>query len=367
MKKISFVDLQSQYQKYQKEIQKNINITLEKCQFVGGDFLNEFEKKLSQYTGTRHAIGCSSGSDALLLALKALDIGVGDEVITTPFTYYATVEMIVLLGAKPVLVDIEKDSYLINVQQIEQAITEKTKAIVSVSLFGQTANMTAINRIAKKYKIPVIEDAAQSFGAKHRDKKSGNLSTLACTSFFPAKALGGYGDGGAVFTNNNQLAIKIRKLLNHGQNKLYNHQYIGINGRLDNMQAGVLLVKLKYLDKELSKRKQIASFYDKNLNADKITPQKIERDNDSIYSVYSFTTTKRDILKKKLEAKKIPSMIYYQKPLHLQPALAFLNYKRGQFPVTEKTSKEILSIPVHPYLEKEQRDYIVESINSLVT
>ena len=273
------------------------------CSFIGGHFLNDFEREVAKYVGTRHAIGCSSGSDALLLALKSLDVGDGDEVITTPFTYYATIEMIIASGAKPVLVDVDFDTYLIDMDKIKQAINEKTKAIIPVSLFGQTCDMTSLDVLSKWHGIAIIEDAAQSFGASHRTKKSCNLSIVACTSFFPAKSLGAYGDGGAVFTNSDDLSQKIRQLLNHGQNKPYNHLYVGMNARLDNLQASVLSVKLKYLDRELESRKNIAQYYNHYLDRDKIFPQKVHANNDSIYSLYCFTSPNRDRLKQILKSK----------------------------------------------------------------
>ncbi|HIP61633.1 MAG TPA: DegT/DnrJ/EryC1/StrS family aminotransferase, partial [Sulfurovum sp.] len=234
--KINFIDLKAQYQQYKTEIDEQVIEVMTSAQFIGGEKLAELEDGLAAYTGAKHVIGCSSGTDALLLSLMALDIGVGDEVITTPFTFIATAEVIALLGATSVFVDIEEDSYNIDPKLIEAAITKKTKAIMPVSLYGQCADMDAINEIANRHNLPVIEDACQSFGATHRGKKSCNLSTIGCTSFFPSKPLGAYGDGGAIFTSDDALATKMRMLLNHGQNDRYKHKYIGINGRLDAMQ-----------------------------------------------------------------------------------------------------------------------------------
>jgi len=249
--KINFINLKAQYQQYKTEIDEQIIEVMTSAQFIGGEKLAKLEDGLATYTGAKHAIGCSSGTDALLLSLMALDIGVGDEVITTPFTFIATAEVIALLGATSVFVDIEEDSYNINPKLIEAAITKKTKAIMPVSLYGQCANMDAINKIANRHNLPVIEDACQSFGATNRGTKSCNLSTIGCTSFFPSKPLGAYGDGGAIFTSDDALATKIRMLLNHGQNDRYRHKYIGINGRLDAIQAAVLNVKLKYFQEKI--------------------------------------------------------------------------------------------------------------------
>jgi UDP-2-acetamido-2-deoxy-ribo-hexuluronate aminotransferase len=247
--KINFIDLKAQYQEYKDEINKEVLEVMSSAMFIGGKQLNSLEKNLSDYTGAKEVIGCSSGTDALLLSLMALDIKAGDEVITTPFTFIATAEVIAFLGAKTVFVDIDEKTYNIDTSLIEEAITPKTKAIIPVSLYGQCSDMSEINSIASRYNIPVIEDACQSFGATYDGKKSCNLSTIGCTSFFPSKPLGAYGDGGAIFTNDEKIASKIRMLLNHGQNERYKHKYIGINARLDAMQAAVLNVKLRYFTK----------------------------------------------------------------------------------------------------------------------
>jgi UDP-2-acetamido-2-deoxy-ribo-hexuluronate aminotransferase len=360
--KINFIDLQAQYLEYQAEIDSEVLEVFSSAQFIGGAKLNALEENLATYTGAKHAIGCSSGTDALLLSLMALNIGYGDEVITTPFTFIATAEVIAFLGAKPIFVDIDEKSYNIDPTKIESVITEKTKAIMPVSLYGQCADMDAINEIAKRHEIPVIEDACQSFGATYNGKKSCNLSTIGCTSFFPSKPLGAYGDGGAIFTNDDELATKMRMLLNHGQNERYKHKYIGINGRLDAVQAAILNVKLKHFDKEVKTRDEIGTRYNDLLeDADVITP-KIAENNISVFAQYSIRTKEREELIAKLSALEIPTAVHYPVPLHLQEAFANLGYKEGDFPISEEISTQIMSLPMSPYLTEAQQDFIVKSI-----
>jgi len=360
--KINFIDLQAQYLEYQKEIDSEVLEVMASAQFIGGTKLNQFESSLASYTGASHAIGCSSGTDALLLSLMACGIGRGDEVITTPFTFIATAEVIAFLGATAVFVDIEEDTYNIDASKIEDAITEKTKAIMPVSLYGQCADMDTINEIAQKHSLPVIEDACQSFGATYKGKKSCNLSTIGCTSFFPSKPLGAYGDGGAVFTNDDELATKIRMLLNHGQNERYKHKYIGINGRLDAIQAAVLNVKLKHFNKEVKLRDEIGSRYSDLLeDADVITP-KIAKENTSVYAQYSMRVKDREAMVEKLTKAEIPTAIHYPLALHLQEAFKDLGYKKGDFPVSEMVSNEIMSLPMSSYLNETQQDFIVKNI-----
>lgn len=342
--KINFIDLQAQYKEYKKEIDSEVLEVMSLAQFIGGEKLNLFEKNLAAYTGSKHAIGCSSGTDALLLSLMALDISAGDEVITSPFTFISTAEVIALLGAKPVFVDIDEESYNIDPSKIEDAITERTKAIMPVSLYGQCADMEAINDIAKKHNLSVIEDACQSFGATYNNKKSCNLSTIGCTSFFPSKPLGAYGDGGAIFTNDDELAEKMRMLLNHGQNERYKHKYIGINGRLDAIQAAVLNVKLKHFNKEVRLRDEIGSRYSDLLeDSDVITP-KIAPNATSVYAQYSIRVKDREAMIEKLNKKEIPTAVHYPVPLHMQEAFKYLDYKEGDFPVSELVSKQIMSL-----------------------
>ncbi|WP_310441312.1 DegT/DnrJ/EryC1/StrS family aminotransferase [Sulfurimonas sp.] len=360
--KINFIDLQAQYKKYEKEINHEVLEVFSSAQFIGGEKLNTLEHNLALYTGAKHAIGCSSGTDALLLALMALDIGAGDEVITTPFTFIATAEVIALLGAKSVFVDIDEESYNIDPSKIEAVITKKTKAIIPVSLYGQCADMDAINEIAKKHNITVIEDACQSFGASYGNKKSCNLSTIACTSFFPSKPLGAYGDGGAIFTDNDELAAKMRMLLNHGQNERYKHKYIGINGRLDAVQAAILNVKLKHFDEEVRLREEIGSRYSNLLeDADVVTP-KIAEGNTSVYAQYSVRVKDREAMVAKLSALGIPTAVHYPVPLHMQEAFNDLGYQRGDFPISELISTQIMSLPMSAYLSEAEQDFIAQAI-----
>lgn len=360
--KINFIDLQAQYRAYKEEIDTEVLEVMASAQFIGGEKLNTLEKNLSTYTGAKHSIGCSSGTDALLLALMALDIGPGDEVITSPFTFIATAEVIALLGAKAVFVDIDETSYNIDVTKIEDTITERTKAIIPVSLYGQCADMDAINEIAAKHKLNVIEDACQSFGATYKGKKSCNLSTLACTSFFPSKPLGAYGDGGAIFTSDDNLASKIRMLLNHGQNERYKHKYIGINGRLDAIQAAVLNVKLKHFDKEEKLRIEIGNRYSDSLKDAAVITPTIAPDSTSVYAQYSIRVKDREAMVAKLSAKGVPTAVHYPLPLHLQEAFKYLGYHEGDFPISETVSKEIMSLPMSAFLSKEEQDFVVEAI-----
>lgn len=364
--KINFIDLQSQYLAYKQEIDREVGEVLASAQFIGGPKLQKLEQDLSAYTGAAHAIGCSSGTDALLLALMALDIKAGDEVITSPFTFIATAEVIAFLGAKPVFVDIDETTYNIDPALIEDAITERTRAIMPVSLYGQCADMDAINTIAEKHGLPVIEDAAQSFGAEYKGKRSCNLSAIGCTSFFPSKPLGAYGDGGAVFTSDAALAEKIRMLLNHGQNARYRHKLVGINGRLDAIQAAVLNIKLAHFDEEVAARHAIAQRYTDLLKETEVVTPAVEPDRTSVYAQYSIRVSDRESLIAKLGEAGIPAAVHYPMPLHLQEAFANLGYREGDFPVSERVSNEIMSLPMSPFLTQEQQDFVVAAIRSNV-
>ena len=359
---INFIDLKAQYQTYKEEINKEMLEVCESAGFIGGPKLQAFEENLASYVGVSHAIGCSSGTDALLLSLMALDIKAGDEIITTPFTFIATAEVIAFLGATAVFVDVDEKTYNIDATKIEDAITERTKAIMPVSLYGQCADMNHINDIAERNNLMVIEDACQSFGATQEGKKSCGLSHIGCTSFFPSKPLGGYGDGGAIFTNDDDLAQKIRMLLNHGQNERYKHKYIGINGRLDALQAAILNVKLKHFDSEVIAREEIGMRYSDMLcDANVVTPF-IEENNTSVYAQYSIRVSDRESMVEKLTQAGVPTAVHYPMPLHLQEAFAYLGYNEGDFAICEKISKEIMSLPMSPYLKEEEQDFIVETI-----
>ncbi|MFY4843998.1 DegT/DnrJ/EryC1/StrS family aminotransferase [Aliarcobacter butzleri] len=359
--KINFIDLQAQYQAYKQEIDDQIHDVLNTSSYIMGSKVAELEENLSKFVGCKHSIACSSGTDALLLALMALDIKAGDEVITSPFTFIATAEMIAFVGAIPVFVDIDEKTYNIDTTKIEEKITPKTKAIMPVSIFGQTSDMNAINLIAKKHNLKVIEDAAQSFGAVYKDKKSCNLSDISTTSFFPAKPLGCYGDGGAIFTNDDELAKKMRVILNHGQSSKYFHSNVGINGRIDTIQAGVLNVKLKYFQEELNKRQEIANKYSKNLR-NVIVPF-VDNNSISAWAQYCIRVSNRDEMMKKCNDKGVPTAIYYPLPLHLQEVFTYLGYKNGDFPITEKVSLDIMALPMSAFLKDDEQDYIIEVVN----
>ena len=360
--KLPFIDLKSQYNAHKEEINQKILSVLESTQFILGPEVNKLEKNLASFTKSKHAIVCSSGTDALLISLMSLGIKAGDEVITTPFTFIATAEVIALVGATPVFVDIDEETYNIDSNLIENAITDKTKAILPVSLYGQCSNMDKINDIAKKHGLFVVEDGCQSLGATYNGKESCNLSDIGCTSFFPSKPLGCYGDGGAIFTNDDALAKKIRTISNHGQEERYKHKYIGVNGRLDAIQAAILNVKMKYFKDEIKKRGEIGVRYNHLLeDCDVITP-KILKGRTSVFAQYSIRYKKRDDLASQLNQAGIPTAIHYPISLHQQEAFAYLGYKDGDFPISEKISKEIMSLPMSPYLTEEQQDLVINSI-----
>ena len=358
--KIPFIDLQSQYQSYKSEIDSSIQDVLDSSQYIMGPKVKSFESNLANYVGVKHAIGCASGTDALLIALMAIGIKAGDEIITSPFTFIASSEVISLLGAIPVFVDVEADTYNIDASQIESKITTKTKAIMPVSLYGQTADMDAINTIAEKHHLVVIEDAAQSFGATYKGKKSCNLSHIACTSFFPSKPLGCYGDGGALFTDDDELAEKSRLYLAHGSKRRYDHEVVGINGRLDAIQAAILDVKLSYFDDEIRKRQDVANFYFEHLKDKNMSLPVIKPGRTSVFAQFTIQTNERDHFIKRLNDKGVPTAIHYPKPLHLQTCFDYLNYKKGNFPISEKASEEVFSLPMSPFLTQEQQTIIVD-------
>lgn len=358
---IDFANLQKHYQLYKEEIDTAVHAVMNKCNFIMGEEVLQLEEELARYVGVKHAITCSSGTDALQLSLMTIDIKPGDEVITTPFTFIATAEMIAHLGAIPVFVDIDEATYNINPSKIEALITSKTKAIIPVSLYGQCADMDAINAIAEKHNLIVIEDAAQSFGATYKGKKSCALSDIGCTSFFPAKPLGCFGDGGAVFTDNDVLAEKIRSLRLHGQSKRYHHHYIGIGGRLDTIQAAVLLVKLRHYECDLSMRQAVAQRYDTALSSKYAIPF-IAPECTSAYAQYSIRVQNREAFQAKLKNDGIPTAVHYPMPLHLQECFSYLGYKVGDFPICERVSQEIMSLPMNPFLSDEEILYIAHKV-----
>ena len=349
MQPIEFIDLKAQQQKILPELERRMKVVLQHGRYIMGPEIQELEEKLAAYVGVNHCIAVASGTDALLISLMALGIGAGDEVITTPFTFIATGETIALLGAKPVFADIDRRTYNLDSLLLEAAITPKTRAILPVSLFGQCADLDSINAVAAKHGIPVIEDACQSFGATHRGRKSCALSTVGCTSFFPSKPLGSYGDGGACFTDNDELATKMRQIRVHGQDRRYHHALLGINGRMDTLQAAILLAKLEVFASEVKARNLLGARYSELLRDTVVTPY-VEPHNTSVYAQYTVQVDHRDAVREMLRVEGIPTAIHYPVPLHLQPVFAGLNLPEGSFPVAESAAKRVLSLPMHPYL-----------------
>lgn len=360
----SFVDLESQQLTLRPTLEKHIFNVLKHGQYIAGAEVRTLESKLADYVGAKYCLSVASATDALLIALMAIDIKAGDEVITSPFNSTAVVELVTLLGAKPVFVDVEATTYTLNPLLLSSAITQKTKAIIATNLLGQCADFNVINKIANQYNLPVIEDAAQSFGATYHNLKSCTLSAIGCTSFYPTQPLGAYGEGGACFTNDNELIDMMRQLRGNGQNKRNHHPFISINSRLDTLQASLLLAKLKIFPEELEKRVQIAENYNRLLG-EKIKKPMIAFHNTSVYAQYTIEVNNRNEVQKKLQQRGIPTAVYYPQPIHLQPAFASLNYGEGSFPVAETVAQHVLSLPIHPYLTKGTQTRIVNALKSL--
>lgn len=373
-KKIQMVDLKGQYEKIKTEVDSGIQEVINTTAFINGPAVKEFQADLENYLKVKHVIPCANGTDALQIAMMALDLKPGDEVITASFTYVATAEVIGLLGLTPVLVDVEPDTFDIDVKAIEKAITPKTKAIVPVHLFGQCANMEKIMDIAAKHKLHVIEDVAQAIGADYyfangTKAKAGTIGTIGCTSFFPSKNLGCYGDGGALYTNNDELAKKIKMIAHHGQSVQYVHDVLGVNSRLDTIQAVVLKAKLKHLDEYASARNYAASYYDKALaNHPKLKIPARSKNSSHVFHQYTvqLVGVDRTKLREQLQEKGIPAMIYYPIPLHEQNAYKSDRYKSGDFPVTEALCKSVLSLPMHTELDEETLKYITDTLLDLL-
>ncbi len=367
-RQIPFADLKSQYELYKQEIDKAVLDVMSSSMFIMGPEVEKLEKNLASYVGAKYALSVSSGTDALLLALMAYGIKEGDEVITTPFTFIATAEVIALTGAKPVFADIDEKTYNLDIEKVKPLINDKTKAIIPVSLYGLPADMDKFAELVKGTNIKLIEDACQSFGAVDNGKYSCNYNSLGCTSFFPSKPLGCYGDGGAVFTNDDKEAEIIASLRNHGQVARYKHKYIGINGRLDAMQAAVLNVKLAHFKEEIAKRIEIGNKYTEKIKEaykgsldDIITPF-IPQGKVSVYAQYSVRIKNREEVAKKLNEKGIPTAIHYPVPLHMQECYEGCGFKEGDLPVSEKVSKEIMSLPMSAFLKEDDQDYIVDTL-----
>ena len=358
---IQMVDMKKQYDEIKSRVEPKVIEVLSGGYYIGGPEVKAFEEKTKTYIGVKHSIGCANGTDALQIAMMALGLKKGDEVITTPFTFIATAETIQILGLKPVFVDIMPDTYNIDPDKIESVITKKSKAIIPVHLYGQGADMDKINKIAKKHNLFVIEDNAQGFGAKYKDRMLGSMSDIATVSFYPAKNLGAAGDGGLMLTNSDELAAKLRMIANHGQNERYKHQVVGVNSRLDAIQAAILNIKLDFLDKWNEKRRKAALRYKKNLCDVAVVPFE-HKNSYHIYHQFSIRVKKRDALQKFLNENKIPNAIHYPIPLHLQVAFKGLKLGKGSFPISEKVAEGIISLPMHPHITNAEIDYISDTI-----
>lgn len=362
---MQFIDLVAQQDRIKDKLNANIQKVLAHGQYILGPEVHELEEKLSAYTGAKYCITCANGTDALQIAQMAFGIGPGDEVITPGFTYIATAETVAVLGAKPIYVDINPKTYNLDVKQLEAAITPRTKAIIAVSLYGQCADFDAINAIAAKHNIPVIEDGAQSFGASYKGKKSCNLTTVACTSFFPSKPLGCYGDGGAIFTNDEALATVIRQIARHGQDRRYHHIRVGVNSRLDTLQAAILLPKLEILDDEMQARQRVAETYNHLFTEAGITTIPfIEAHNQSAWAQYTIQVDNRDEVQAKLTEQGIPTAVHYPIPLNKQPAVAD---ESAILPVGDAVAERVMSLPMHPYMSQSKQEQVISALREAVS
>jgi len=359
---MEFIDLKQQYRRYAAEIDEGMRRVLDHGRFVMGPEVGELEETLSSYVGTKHCITVASGTDSLEIALRALAVGPGDEVVTVPFTWISTAEVIGLVGAKPVFVDIEPATFNIDIELIEAAITSRTKAILPVSLFGQMPDYERLNGIAARHGLAVIEDAAQSFGATQRGRRSCAVTTVGSTSFFPAKPFGCYGDGGALFTNDDALAEKMRAIRTHGGLRRHEHAYLGMNGRFDTLQAAVLLAKFPHFEWEIRERGRIGARYSNTLEGHCMVPH-VASGNTHVYAQYTIRTANRDDVAARLKAQGIPTAVYYPKCLHEQPVFAGLGYRYGDFPEADKAAREVLSLPMHPFLSEADQDRVVAEVS----
>jgi dTDP-4-amino-4,6-dideoxygalactose transaminase len=363
---IPFLDLKAQYATIKSDVLAAVSEVMESQRCIGGPKVTELEEKIAAISDCKFAVGASSGTDAILNSLMSLDIGASDEVITTPFTFFATVGCIVRTGARPIFVDIDPKTYNVNSNLVESAITKKTKAIIPVHLFGQMTDMDPIVEIASKYNLAIIEDAAQSITSTYKGRKAGSIGTVGCFSFFPSKNLGGAGDGGMVVTNNEQLYNRLKIMRNHGANPKYYHQFVGGNFRLDPIQAAVLLVKLSFLDSWSEARRRNAAFYNEKFADTAIEIPYINADCVSIYNQYVVRILQRDQIITLLRKENIGCEIYYPCPMHMQECFKDLGYKQGDFPEAEKASKEVLALPVYPELTDEMKDHVAETIITLI-
>lgn len=370
---MDFVDLKAQYRRLHEPINARIQAVLDHGQYILGPEVGELEERLADYVGVKHCIAASSGTDALLMALMACDVGPGDEVITSPFTFIATGEVIALLGARPVFVDIERRTYNLEPALLEAAVTERTKAIMPVSLYGQCADFDAINEIASRHGLPVIEDGAQSFGATYKGRKSCALSQIGAASFFPSKPLGCYGDGGALFTDDDDLAKLMREIRVHGQDRRYHHPRVGINGRMDAIQAAVLLAKLEVFADEVEARGRAGQRYTSLIESGvpgaeasrEVRTPYVEPHNTSVYAQYTIEVPDREAVEAEMNARDIPTAVHYPVPLHRQPAFAYLEQGEGCFPISEEAARRVISLPMHAYLTEDQQIAVVAGLRGL--
>jgi len=371
---MKYFDLKTQYKRLSDPVNERIQAVLNHGQFVLGPEVLELERALANRVCVEHCIAVSSGTDALLMVLMALGVKAGDEVITSPFTFFSTAEMIALLGAKPVFVDIDRQTYNINPELLESAITSRTKLILPVSLFGQCADYDTISEIAQRYHLPVLEDGAQSFGAFYKDRPSCSLTDIAATSFFPSKPLGCYGDGGALFTNNDELEQLLREIRSHGETARNHHVRLGINGRLDSLQAAILLAKLEIFDDEVVARGKAAKRYSelireafKKVDPDfRVTPPFVESHNISVYGQYTIEVASRESVRAAMEAHEIPTATHYAQPLHLQPVFSYLGKHQGAYPAAESAATRVMSLPMHPYITEKQQVQVVGALKDAV-
>ncbi len=364
MRNMEFIDVREQYRRYRSEIDRRMAAVFAHGQFVMGPEIEELEARLAAYAGTRHCLTVSSGTDSLEIALRALGIGPGDEVITVPFTWISTAEAVALVGARPVFVDVDPDTFNIDASRVEEAITERTRAIIPVDLFGQMADYGMLRPLAAKHGLTIIEDAAQSFGARQGGIPSCGVTDVGSTSFFPAKPLSCYGDGGALFTNDDGLAERMRDIRIHGGRR-HHHTRVGMNGRFDTLQAAAMLAKLPHFDDELDARTRIGQRYSDAL-ADRVKVPVVMESNTHVYAIYTIRTRSRDAMVEAMGRAGIPVAIYYPKCLHLQPVFASLGYQQGDFPEAERAASEVLSLPMHPFLEIRDQDRVIDAVREAV-
>jgi UDP-2-acetamido-2-deoxy-ribo-hexuluronate aminotransferase len=368
---MDFIDLKTQYRRIKPSVDARIARVLDHGQYILGPEVTELENVLAEYVGSRHCVAASSGTDTLLIALMALDVGPGDEVVTVPFTFFATGEMIALLGAKPVFVDIDPRTYNMDPAHLEAAITPRTKAIMPVSLYGQCADFDAINTIADKHGLPVIEDGAQSFGATYKDRRSCGLSRVGSTSFFPSKPLGGYGDGGALFTDDDALATRMRQIRVHGQDRRYHHPRLGLNGRLDSIQAAVLLTKMEIFQDEVEARIRLGARYAELIAeafgaAGPVRAPYVEPFNTCVFAQYTVEVEDREAVETRMKSFGVPTAVHYPSPLHLQPVFEYLGQREGSFPVSEAAARRVISLPMHPYLTDDAQVEVIHALKTAI-